>query len=72
MEQKARSFDPITLKKIGRSAILVLAGTFLGFLSTNLIEILGAFNMPAEYQVYIAMFCTWLINTGREFIKGKS
>ena len=71
MEQKAWTLDKVTLKKIGKSALLVLGGTFLSFLSTNMVQIFTAFNSPAEYQVYLAGFFTWAINAVQEYIKGK-
>ena len=70
MEQKAFSFDKTTLKKIGKSFLLVLAGTFLTFLTDNLVEVLAAFHLSAEMQVYLVGIFTFTINTVREYIKG--
>ena len=68
--QKAFSFDKTSLKKIAKSLLMIIAATFLTFLANNLTQIIAAFNIPAEYQVYLSGLFMAIINAIREFIKG--
>lgn len=70
MNQKAFSLDSVTLKKIARSLLMILLATFLTFLTNNLTQIIAAFNIPAEYQVYLVGGFMAVINAIREYIKG--
>lgn len=69
--QIAKSFDKVTLKKMGISALLLVGGTILDFLANNLMQLIVGFGIPLEYRPITVSICTWLINTAKEFIKGK-
>lgn len=70
MQQKSWSFDSVTLGKIGKSLIMAIVAVFLTFVTNNLTEILGAFHLSAELQVYLSAVIMVTINAVREYIKG--
>ena len=65
MQQKFK-FDKETLKKIGLSALLLVAGAG----ATALQDLIPTIDFGQWTPVIFALN-TWLINTIREFIKGK-
>ena len=69
--QKAFSWDTVTLKKIGKSALLCIAGVFLAFLSDNLSQLIAATPFTKEQAMYAVGILAWLINAAREYIKGQ-
>lgn len=70
MNQIKNSFDSVTLEKIGKSALLLLAGTFLAFVSDNLVQLLTATGMTKDQLGFAIVLFTLLINTAREYLKG--
>lgn len=69
--QVPKSFDKETLKKMGISALLLLGGTLLTYLSDNLLALVGAVGIPNEYKPLVLAAFTWIINSCKEFLKGE-
>jgi hypothetical protein len=69
--QIAWQFDKITLKKMGVSALLLVAGAFLTFLADNALKLVGAVGIPPNVQPLVLAAFTWLVNTVKEWIKGQ-
>jgi len=69
--QIKKSFDPITLKKMGMSALLLVGGALLTYLSDNILQLVGAIGIPDAFMPLTLAVFTWLINTGREYLKGR-
>jgi hypothetical protein len=70
-KQIKSAFDPITLRKMGTSALLLLGGTLLTYLSDNLLELITAVGIPDVILPVAVSVFTWLINTVREYLKGQ-
>jgi hypothetical protein len=65
--QKAFSFDKETIKKIGKSALLL----FVGYGLVAVIEYLAGIEVSdPNIQTILTMISTWLVNTIKEYIKG--
>ena len=69
--QLSKRFDQVTLKKMGVSALLLVGGTLLTYLSDNLLQLIGAVGIPDQYKPFAVTAFTWLINTGKEWLKGE-
>jgi len=69
--QTAWSFDKVTLKKMGISALLLMGGAVLDYIANNLLVLIAGFGIPEGYRPLTISVCTWLVAAGREFIKGK-
>lgn len=69
--QIKNTFDVVTLKKMGVSALLLIGGTLLTYVSDNLLQLVGAVGIPDQAKPLVLAMFTWLINAGKEFIKGK-
>ena len=70
MQQQAWSLDAVTLNKIAKSGLLLLAGGLLTFISDNLLQILAAIHLNSSESAYAVIVFTFLINAVREIIKG--
>lgn len=68
--QIAKSFDKVTLKKMGISALLLLGGTLLTYLSDNLLQLVAAVGIPDEFKPVALAIFTWIINSVKEYLKG--
>jgi hypothetical protein len=68
--QEANSFDRETLKKIGKSFLIVISGTALTFLADNLTQITTGFSLKPEVQVILSGILMLVINASREYLKG--
>ncbi|HLN19254.1 MAG TPA: hypothetical protein VK255_03750 [Patescibacteria group bacterium] len=64
--QKKNSLDSVTLKKIGKGALIAGAGAVLAFLAQNASD--GNFG---AYSAFLAAIISVLINTLREYNKGE-
>ena len=65
--QTAFSFDKETIKKIGKSALLL----FVGYGLVAVVEYLGGIEVSdPNIQTILTMISTWLVNTIKEYIKG--
>lgn len=69
--QIKQQFDSVTLKKMGVSALLLIGGALLTYISDNLLQFIGAVGIPDTWKPFALSLFTWLINAGKEFIKGK-
>lgn len=69
--QLTKQFDTVTLTKMLISAALLIGGTLLTYVSDNLLQLLGAVGIPDNYKPTAVAVFTWLINTGKEWVKGK-
>lgn len=69
--QIKNTFDAVTLKKMGVSALLLIGGALLTYISDNLLQLVGAVGIPEQLMPLTLAVFTWLINAGKEFIKGK-
>lgn len=66
MEQKAFAFDPTTLKKIGKGALIAVGGAA----SVALLQYVAGLDF-GENSAIVGAVCAILINIVREYIKGK-
>jgi len=65
--QTAFSFDKETIKKIGKSALLL----FVGYGLVAVVEYLAGIKVSdPNLQTILTMISTWLVNTIKEYIKG--
>ncbi|MFA5396850.1 MAG: hypothetical protein WC346_12655 [Methanogenium sp.] len=71
LQQIKWSLDLITLKKMGISALLLIGGALLTYVSDNLLQLITAVGIPDAYMPLALASFTWLINAVREIIKGK-
>lgn len=71
MQQVKFQFDKVTLKKMGKSALLLVAGVLLDFILNNLLTLITGFGIPMEYRPLTVSALTWLINTGKEWVEGE-
>jgi len=69
--QIKKSFDTVTLKKMGTSALLLVGGALLTYLSDNILQLVGAFGIPDAFMPLVLAVFTWLINAGKEYLKGR-
>ena len=69
-EQIKNKFDSVSLQKIGKSALLLLSGFIAGDGGISILQYitnadLGVYRMPT------VLISTFIINTIREYVKGK-
>jgi hypothetical protein len=69
--QISKKFDTVTLEKMGVSALLLVAGALITYLSDNLLKLVGAVGIPPEYQPVVLAVSTWTLNSIKEYWKGE-
>ena len=69
--QVAKSFDTVTLKKMGHSALLLVAGALTAYLGENLVQFLTAFPIPDSWFPVTFAVATWCVNAVKEWIAGE-
>lgn len=70
MGQVKNSFDKESLKKIGKSALLLIGGFVVGDGGISILQYITNADLGI-YRVPAVLGFTFLINTVREYMKGK-
>jgi len=70
MAQIKYSFDPETLKKIGKSALLLVGGYIAGEGGIMILQYLGNMEL-GKYKIPAVLVSTFIINSIREYVKGR-
>jgi hypothetical protein len=64
-------FDPETLKKIGKSALLLVGGYIAGEGGITILQYVTNAEL-GKYKIPAVLVSAFLINTIREYVKGKN
>lgn len=70
--QIAWKFDKTTLKKMGKSALLLAGGAVVTYALDNVLQLIGAFGIPDSYKPVVLAASTWVLNGIKEWIAGQS
>lgn len=70
--QLSNSFDPVTLGKVKRSALISLAGFVIAVVPMLLPDILAAVQDKPYIAALVGAAGPWIVNTIREWMKGQT
>jgi len=70
-QQIAKSWDKITLQKIGKGALIALAGTFVTYLAANVDVIQSAFAQNPVMAALVGAVVSILVNAVQQWLKGE-
>ena len=71
MFQIAKTFDPVTVEKIKRSALISLSGFVIAVIPMLLPDILKSVKDYPMAVAFVGSFAPWVVNVVREWLAGQ-